>query len=106
MAADQVHREAAGSLHVGGTPRLQTCHHADDVLDLEGVMALCRRAAGGELHLLVPEMEARLRKLVPAADRCSVDGDDDVLDPGIDAVVPKRSAGRLTSRARFLPTRR
>ena len=64
--------------------------------------------AGGELHLLVLQMEARLGEAVPVADMVVVQmGDDDVLDLlGVDAEMGQQ-VGRdcvLTSRPRFLPT--
>ena len=64
-------------------------HHADDVLDLEG-MAECAVAdvpAGGELHLLVLQVEARLGEAVPVTDVVVVQvSDDDVFHfLGIDA---------------------
>ena len=71
-------------------------HHADDVLDLEGVAegVLADVPAGGELHLLVLQMEARLGEVVPVADVVVVQvGDDDVLDLlGVDAEIAR--AGR------------
>jgi hypothetical protein len=73
------------------TLAVERAHHADDVLALVGVAegVLAHVAAGGELHLLVLQVEARLGEAVPVADVIVVQvGDDDVLDlPGVDVEV-------------------
>ena len=102
MAADQVHGDAGLDLLVAVVEHhalaVDRAHHADDVVDLEGVAerAVAHVPAGGELHLLVLQMEARLGEFVPVADMVVVQvGDDDVLDLlGVDAEIAQQ-VGRV-----------
>jgi len=83
VAAEVVQRHAGGEL-VGALVEhhalaVDQAHHADHLLDLEAVrqVVVAHVAAGGELHLGVLQVEARLRELVEGADVVVVQVRDD-----------------------------